>query len=206
MGVEEILMSNMNELDVQNGTGDQINNYLSLIRCKHIPTYEHCIRVGDRSRKIAECLGFSGREAWYVGTLHDVGKSLIRRSLLDKKERFSEGDMDEMKWHVIYSHKLLRDVFNFSAEAALRHHRYQKNSYPLELLEPCEGYSSETLKIIDDYARIVAIADFYDALTTRNNENYKEERMNFSSKDILIKAFPDQSDKIKTIFERKILI
>jgi HD-GYP domain-containing protein (c-di-GMP phosphodiesterase class II) len=206
MSVEDILLEDMDRLQIARPQRDSINRYLDLLKMKHYPSYEHSIRVGDLAGRMAKCLGEGERQAWYVGTLHDVGKSLIRKSLLDKRERFNDSDMDEMKSHPLYSHELLRDVFNFSAEGAVRHHRYQSNSYPVDLPETCQSFSAETLKAIDNCAQIVAIADFYDALKTRNNEKYKEEKEKFSAREILIRAFPAQKDKIEILFDRGILL
>lgn len=206
MSVEDLLLENFDRFKINNPQREGINLYLSLLKQKHVPTYEHCIRVGDISRRIAECFRDDQKAAWYVGTLHDVGKALIDKSLLDKKEKFSDKDMDEMRWHPIYSHKLLRDVFDFSAEGALRHHRYQRNYYPVELPLACKVFSAGTLIVAENCSKIVSIADFYDALTTRNNDKYKEEKERLNSGEILVKAFPDEVDRINLLFEKRILI
>ncbi|WP_110955258.1 HD-GYP domain-containing protein [Anaerosinus massiliensis] len=92
--------------------------------------------------------------------LHDIGKTKIPLSILNKPGALSDEESEIMKKHSEIGFELLRKTTKFSVvpmHIAFQHHeKYDGSGYPRELF----GNN------IHEYARIVAIADVYDALTS----------------------------------------
>jgi HD-GYP domain-containing protein (c-di-GMP phosphodiesterase class II) len=90
--------------------------------------------------------------------LHDIGKTKIDISILNKEEDLTREEFIEIKKHSEYGFNILRqypDVSLLSAHIAFQHHeRWDGKGYPRQL---------DGDKILE-YARIVAVADVYDAL------------------------------------------
>jgi len=90
--------------------------------------------------------------------LHDIGKLAIDKSLLNKNDDLNREEYLEIKRHTEYGFNLLRNqegLSLFSAHIALQHHeRWDGKGYP-------RGIAGDD---IHEYARIVAVADVYDAL------------------------------------------
>jgi two-component system response regulator RpfG len=121
-------------------------------------------RIGSYSRLIAEKLGLNADQCDVVevaATLHDVGNVGVIDSLLLKPGGLSPEELEAIKIHTTIGHKLLADAaspyLQQGAIVALNHHeRYDGTGYP-------NGLKGEEIPLI---ARIVAVADIYDALTS----------------------------------------
>lgn len=98
--------------------------------------------------------------------MHDMGKVKIPNETLNKTERLSEEEFRRIKQHPIDGFEILRKTDNFglvSAHVALQHHeRWNGDGYPRKL----KGTA------IHEYARIAAIVDVYEALTS--NRVYRD--------------------------------
>ncbi len=94
-----------------------------------------------------------------AGLLCDIGKMMIPDDILQKKERLTLPEMNVVKTHVLHGNNLLKGM-NLDpriAEAAMRHHeRCDGSGYP-------GGYH---MNQISPFARIIAVADTYDAMTS----------------------------------------
>lgn len=125
-------------------------------------TKMHSAHVGYYAKKIAEKMGFSEdfqRNIYYMGMMHDVGKVMISRDILCKEGRLTDEQWQEMKRHTIYGAKVLKDFYAVPGihEAALCHHeRWDGTGYQ-------QGLKGEEIPI---QARIIAVADAYDAMHT----------------------------------------
>ncbi|CFX86134.1 HD domain [Syntrophomonas zehnderi OL-4] len=90
--------------------------------------------------------------------LHDIGKTKISKDILNKDDDLTREEYNEVKKHTEYGFDMLRrqdELSLFSAHIALQHHeRWDGKGYP-------RGLARED---IHEYARIVAVADVYDAL------------------------------------------
>jgi putative nucleotidyltransferase with HDIG domain len=162
----------MDKHGVVEGNREPILALLSLLRYRHIPTYEHSIRVANLAATMAEHLAFPGvtpNMMVYAGLLHDVGKILIDPVLLSK-DSFNEDDYLAMEHHSMYGYMMLRSIFDLTAHIVVRHHRYGSRPYPA-VLPTLPSDLEREVEIITEASRLVALADFYDALTTRNNDH-----------------------------------
>ncbi|MHB8127175.1 MAG: HD-GYP domain-containing protein [Desulfitobacteriaceae bacterium] len=97
-----------------------------------------------------------------IGVLmHDIGKIKIPNVILNKIEKLNEEEFKEIMQHASYGYEILRQIDDFglvSAHVALQHHeRWDGSGYPRGL----KGTA------IHEYARIAAISDVYEALTSK---------------------------------------
>lgn len=126
-------------------------------------TGQHTQRVGDMAGRLATDLGLSAEEAALIrraAPLHDIGKIGISDSILLKPGRFLPEEFEKMKLHTEIGASILEGsqfpVLQLAKSIALSHHeKWNGTGYP-------NGLSGEDIPLA---GRIVAIADFYDALT-----------------------------------------
>ena len=127
----------------------------------------HSSHVGFYSKEIAKEMGFDEefqKNIYYMGMMHDVGKVLIPKEILCKPGKLSDEEWAEMKKHTSYGAEILSDFAAVKGirEAVLFHHeRYDGKGYPRGLHD----------KEIPIQARIIAVADSYDAMHT--NRSYR---------------------------------
>lgn len=134
-------------------------------------TGSHIARVAYYSRLIAREYGLSQEEQdilFYASPLHDVGKVGIRDDILLKPAKLSDEEFGVMKTHSQLGYELLKDSKNpylrAGAIIAKTHHeKYDGSGY-------FEALSGDDIHI---YGRITAIADVFDALTSKRS--YKKE-------------------------------
>lgn len=157
----EELVENYIEL-MANVTG--VIAVLHRIKSHNSYTFGHCLNVAIIAGAIGKWLGFSGtdlKDIILAGLLHDIGKIFISTKILDKPSKLSEEEMKIMKTHSTCGFQLLNDCNEISQGVKLgilQHHERQDGSgYPKQL----------TGKNIHTYANIIAIADVYDAMSTK---------------------------------------
>lgn len=142
---------------------DDIINNLSEIRSVDDYTFEHSVNVCILSLITGIGLGYDIhrlRELGIGAMLHDIGKMCIPREILKKPSQLTVEEFEVIKKHTVLGYEVLKKsgrVNLVSAYIAFGHHeRYDGSGYPLQL-------KSEN---IQQCARIVAVADVYDALTS----------------------------------------
>lgn len=123
----------------------------------------HSERVSGLCSEIAIEMGLNPSEANMLNTaglLHDIGKIAVGNSILDKEGPLDEREWSEMKKHPEISYNILSSVNDYGplADVALSHHeRWDGQGYPRKL----------SGKNIPLHARIIAVADTYDAMTSK---------------------------------------
>jgi response regulator RpfG family c-di-GMP phosphodiesterase len=125
----------------------------------------HLLRMAEYSRLIARNLGLDSdtiQKIFLAAPMHDVGKIGIPDSILLKPGKLTPDEWLEMKKHAEYGYEILRHsrtpVLQLSGEIAWSHHEaWDGSGYPRGLI----GIQ------IPISARIVAVADIFDALTTK---------------------------------------
>lgn len=132
------------------------------------PIYAHSVNVALICNILGRWLKFSDEDVKLLtvaGLLHDIGKSKIPESILNKPGKLSSAEFEVIKNHPIYGYNLLQNkgLDKRILNATLQHHeRCDGSGYPNKL----KGYE------LDSFAKIVAIADVYDAMTaTRDFRN-----------------------------------
>ena len=126
-------------------------------------TFKHSVDVASLSMIIGKKYGLKPeeiREIGIAGLLHDVGKSKIPKEILNKPDRLTDEEFLQMKYHSLYGYKILEENNGFTTgvkSGVLQHHeKMNGHGYPLSV--------SGTK--IHPYARIISVADVYDALVT----------------------------------------
>lgn len=161
INVDNMLSSTMNLLSTQNnsfGVFDMLHN----MRQFDDLTYAHSMNVALICNVFAEWLKFSEDEkklATACGMLHDIGKLKIDDSIIKKPGKLTDSEFMSIKKHPVEGYKILQhqNISEHIKNAALMHHeKCDGTGYPLRL-------SAER---IDPYAKLVAIADVYDAMTS----------------------------------------
>ena len=159
----EFLFEEQEELSVQ-----VIETLVGTIDAKDRYTNGHSVRVAKYSRMIAEKLGKSREECkqiYYVGLLHDIGKIGIPDEIINKSSKLTDEEFAIIKTHPEVGYNLLSKltkIENVSIGAHYHHERFDGRGYP-------EGLKGEE---IPEIARIIAVADTYDAMTS--NRSYRK--------------------------------
>lgn len=156
------LFNNIASLITKNMTGGAVFDMLHNMREYDDYTYIHSINVSLICNIFAGWLKLSKREieiATLCGLLHDAGKLKIPESIMRKPSKLTPQEYSVVKTHSLQGYNILTDYdINVNVkECALMHHeRCDGSGYPLGL----------TGDKINPYAKIVAIADVYDAMTS----------------------------------------
>ena len=158
------------------------------IESKDRHTQGHCERVADLSTALAEKAGFDdGTRFWFgIGALlHDVGKLIIPEAVLNKSGPLSEAEWEIVRRHPVAGVEMLADVeFPWDIIPMVRHHheRLDGRGYP-------DGLSGNDIPVA---ARILCIADVYDALTVARS--YKRPFTHLEAMEIMRRDVGTQFD------------
>jgi len=132
------------------------------IDAKDAYTNGHSARVADYSRRIAERFGYDERklsDLYITGLLHDVGKIGIPDVIINKTSKLNDEEYEIIKTHPIKGCRILQNIDEMpllSIGAHWHHEKFDGSGYP----DGLSGYD------IPEEARIIAVADAYDAMTS----------------------------------------
>lgn len=139
-----------------------IRSMINAIDAKDSYTCGHSDRVAEFSRLIARELSLTDaqcEEVYMSGLLHDVGKIGVPDYVLKKPGRLTDAEFELIKQHPVIGFEILKHLENLSyvLPGVLHHHEAMDGSgYP-------NGLKGEQIPL---YARILAVADSYDAMTS----------------------------------------
>jgi putative nucleotidyltransferase with HDIG domain len=137
----------------------------SAIDAKDTYTNGHSSRVAEYSRMIAERAGYSKAkqdEIYMMGLLHDVGKIGVPDEVINKPAKLTDEEFELIKEHPVIGAGILERIKErptLAIGARSHHERYDGTGYP-------DGLSATD---IPEEARIIAVADAYDAMTSRRS-------------------------------------
>ena len=132
------------------------------IESKDRYTLGHCSRVADYACLLAEAVGIKGRDLNWMrmgAFLHDVGKTGVPSEVLNKPGKLTDEEFEQMKKHTVLGDAIISETpFPWDIRPIVRNHheRWDGTGYP-DRLKGAE---------IPLTARILCVADVYDALTT----------------------------------------
>jgi len=134
----------------------------NVIETRDAYTGDHCIRLVDYSGMTAQMLKLPAKEIDLIrlgAALHDVGKIIVPDSVLKKPDKLSPDEYQQIKQHCYIGGQICKKVpFLRSVHDIVYHHHefYDGHGYP-------DNIAGEAIPL---GARIVAVADAYDAMTT----------------------------------------
>lgn len=135
------------------------------IDAKDTYTNGHSTRVADYSKEIARRAGFSQEvqdDIYMMGLLHDVGKIGIPDAIINKPAKLTDEEYAIIKEHPVLGENILKNITEYpklTTGARWHHERYDGRGYP-------DGISGEDIPL---EARIIAVADAYDAMSSRRS-------------------------------------
>ncbi len=136
---------------------------LAMIKDYDNYTFNHSVNVGVIAMSLAAYLKYdrqSIEEAGIAGFLHDIGKTMVSKTIINKPGKLTVIEFNEIKKHPEDGVKIIEKMTGLSprvSEAVLGHHlRFNRKGYP----EWAQGMEQNRL------GEIIAIADCFDACTT----------------------------------------
>jgi hypothetical protein len=142
---------------------DTVRAFATAIDIKDKYTQGHSERVGRYSGLIAGELGWSEDQVegiMIAGYLHDIGKLIVERDIINAPYRINAKESKELNQHPAAGYEILEPIHHPYADLPLmaRHHheRLDGNGYP-------DGLKGDQISL---GARIVTLADSFDAMTT----------------------------------------
>ena len=150
------------DLKIEKLTYQSLETLASTIDAKDKYTNGHSNRVANYSREIARRMGKDEAEIiaiYFMGLLHDIGKIGIRDDIINKTSRLTDEEFMVIKNHPTIGYNILKnmtEIPNIEYGARWHHERYDGKGYP-------DGLKGEQ---IPEYARIICVADAYDAMTS----------------------------------------
>jgi putative two-component system response regulator len=144
-----------------------VSSLADAIDAKDAYTKGHSGRVAAYSKEIARRCGYNetGQDNIYMmGLLHDVGKIGVPDSIINKTDRLTDEEFLKIKQHPVIGGRILENIQKMpelASGAKWHHERFDGRGYP-------EGLKGEE---IPEAARIIAVADAYDAMTS--NRSYR---------------------------------
>lgn len=189
MIIEEIASNHqlmINMVDIKN-----LDNY----------TYEHSLNVAVMSLVVGIEMKMNHKDLsqLFLGALlHDVGKSMLPKELVTKKDPYTEDDVAIMRAHPTLGYEYLKENYAFQNAckmAVLQHHeRYDGTGYP-------RGIKGD---LIHKFAKIIAVSDAYDAMTS---DTYQSRAVppNEALEYIMGSSGSHFDHEIATVFTRKVI-
>ncbi len=142
-----------------------VHTLADAIDAKDAYTKGHSGRVAEYSKEIAKRVGYSierQEEIYMMGLLHDVGKIGVPDAVINKPGKLTDEEFAKIKTHPERGARILQNIEEMpklATGARWHHERFDGKGYP-------DGLSGED---IPEEARIIAVADAYDAMTSHRS-------------------------------------
>lgn len=142
-----------------------VSSLAGAIDAKDTYTNGHSGRVAEYSKEIARRYGYNMQEQsdiYIMGLLHDVGKIGVPDEVINKNGRLTEEEYGIIKIHPVIGSQILKNINEMpklSVGARWHHERYDGTGYP-------DGLKGDE---IPEEARIIAVADAYDAMSSKRS-------------------------------------
>ncbi|MDF2907382.1 MAG: hypothetical protein K0R34_2703 [Herbinix sp.] len=156
------LIADTRKLLYQSSSGIEVINMLQCIRNYDDATYVHSLNVALICNIIGRWLHFNPEDLETItlcGLLHDIGKLLVPSEIILKPSKLTSEEYTTIKTHSYLGYELLKNQSldpKIKKVTLLHHERCDGSGYPY-------GYQSD---MIEPYAKLVAIADVYDAMAS----------------------------------------
>ena len=151
--------------DLESFIVNMIKSLVNAIEAKDLYTRGHSERVSNFCMRMAESIGLEKEDKEFLqwaSILHDVGKIGVPESILNKQGPLDDEEYKIIKDHPERGYKILQPVGNLKGSIeGIRHHHesYDGKGYP-------KGLKGEEIPL---FARIIAVVDTYDAITSRRS-------------------------------------
>lgn len=128
-------------------------------------TNGHSTRVANYAREIAKRYGYTPKQQndiYMMGLLHDVGKIGVPDAVINKPGKLNDKEFELIKVHPVIGGNILKKIVEMpklSIGAKYHHERYDGSGYP-------DGLSGNDIL---EEAQIIAVADAYDAMSSRRS-------------------------------------
>ena len=142
-----------------------VQSLADAIDAKDTYTNGHSGRVAQYSREIAKRYGYTGKkldDIYMMGLLHDVGKIGVPDAVINKPAKLNDEEYEQIKNHPVMGARILKNIKempSLATGARWHHERFDGSGYP-------DGLKGEN---IPEEARIIAVADTYDAMSSRRS-------------------------------------
>jgi HD-GYP domain-containing protein (c-di-GMP phosphodiesterase class II) len=146
----------------------QLNELLHTLNCHDEETFLHSIRVSylfQESVKYFNLFQHIEEKQIIIGSLlHDIGKIMIPKEILNKADKLSKQEWEVLKYHPVFSHSIVKSIYPFkeALEMTLLHHeRWDGKGY----------YYGYVKNNIPAHVQLLSVIDAYDAMTS--NRSYR---------------------------------
>lgn len=166
---------------------------LSDIRSYDDYTFAHCVNTCILALLLGSSLGYSKErleELALAAILHDIGMTLLPKDILAKRGNYEPFEYQEVQKHPFWGYEILQrnQISSLATEVVYQHHeRYDGKGYP-------RGLAGRNIM---EEARVITIADVYDALTS--NRPYRKRLLPHQAYDYMM-------DSCLSYFDREILV
>lgn len=161
-------LASVQKILIHCGNSNQVFDILHNMEQSDSPTYHHSLKVALISRILGRWLGFCEEDLNLLaiaGILHDIGKLVIPPAILNKEGKLTPEEYEVVKGHVVKGYELIKDLhidIRVKEACLLHHERCDGSGYPFKV----------KTDRISPFARVLAIADVYDAMTS--NRAYRK--------------------------------
>jgi hypothetical protein len=203
--LDRLVKQYYSDLNINRGHKRKISHRLGELFEKDPPTGLHSERVGILSVEVVKTIGRDAQIMYCPALGHDFGKLQIDSYLLRKK-KFTREDYERTKPHVILGFEIMKKIDPFYAAVILWHHYHKpKDSYPtdVEIREHLEELKlPKSVELLSkEYGLLLAIADVYDSMVTRDNNVYGRKVPPDETKPLIFEAFKDRNMNHKETLE-----